>query len=168
MSNPLTLGQCSGAGASSSRPLLRSPQRSTSTLSKPRGLQSSSKRVISLCLSRNCQVSYLPTHGIDSNAITIGARHPNSEVRINITHRLVDNPTSSSPYKPRPSRPTGFPFLSIFSPYSRRDPRWFPSYHLFYFNFRRFADFLKVLDIISIVTIDCGPLSPLAPDILYP
>jgi len=35
---------------------------------------------------------------IDSNAISLGARHPNSDARIKITTQLVDNTASSSPY----------------------------------------------------------------------
>ena len=46
---------------------------------------------------------------IDSNTISISARHPNSEIRISITHRLVDNPTTSGPYDK-----TTCPDLSIY------------------------------------------------------
>jgi len=68
----------------------------------------------------------------DSKANTISAQHPNSDTRIKIAHGFTDNLTISSPYEPRPSRPTVHPFLSIFSPYSRRDPRWFPGYDLLF------------------------------------
>ena len=66
----------------------------------------------------------------DLKANTISAQHPNSDTRIKIAHGFTDNLTISSPYEPRPSRTTGFSFLSISSPYSRRDPRWFPGYDL--------------------------------------
>ena len=92
MSNPLTLGQCSGAGASSSRPLLRSPQRSTSTLSKPRGLQSSSKRVISLFLLRNLLIKRAFSFFCD--------RHRKSCPRI--ASLVVSSLLSSADFKSRP------------------------------------------------------------------
>ena len=52
-SNRPTLGQHSGAGASSARPVLCNPQHSRTTLSKPQRLPSPSKRAISLFLSRS-------------------------------------------------------------------------------------------------------------------
>jgi len=57
---------------------------------------------------------------IDSNAVSLSARHPNLEIRISITHRLVDNPTTSGPYNKttaQASRSTTLSFPSIFSPY---------------------------------------------------
>jgi len=56
----------------------------------------------------------------DSNAISISARHPNSEIHISITHRLIDNPTTSGPYDKttaQASRSTTLSFLSIFATY---------------------------------------------------
>ena len=80
----------------------------------------------------------------DSKANTIGAQHPNSDTRIKIADGFTNNLTISSPYEPKPSRPTGFPFLSIFFPYSRRDPRWFPGYDLLLWPFSDFpTHFIK-------------------------
>jgi len=69
---------------------------------------------------------------IDSNANTISAQHPNSDTRIKITHGFTENLTISSPYEPRPDRSTVFLFLFIFPPYSRREPRWFLDYDLYF------------------------------------
>ena len=99
----------------------------------------------------------------DSNANTISAQHPNSDTRIKIAHGFTDNLRITSPYEPRPSRPTGFPFLSIFSPYSRRDPRWFPGYDLLFWPFSDYHE-----DYISTISIFSGPLSPLCCDTSYP
>jgi len=131
---------------------------------------------ITLSMRNNAGVRY-PTclrTEFDLNSISLSARHPDSEIRISITHRLADNPTTRQPVAPT-TKPLPMPLDRPHYHFYLSLPHIYDAIRVgflviisFYFNFRRFADFLKVLDIISIVTIDYGPLSPLAPDTLYP
>ena len=108
---------------------------------------------------------------IDSNATLLSAHHP---IRKRASASRTDSSTTRQPVAPTAKslpRPLDLPryhfYLSL--PHIHDAIRvGFLVIISFYFNFWRFADFLKVLDTISIVTIDCGPLSPLSCDILYP
>ena len=73
-----------------------------------------------------CKVSYLPTHGI------------RLECERTRSHLAPSTQFGNTHSNTAQTRSTALPFLSIFSTYLRRDPRFFPSYHLLILIFSDF------------------------------